>query len=595
MTDQPNVLSTDVVSVGVSDVSFSSRRGWFFVNIVIPTLLLLLGGVAVVLRRKQVPPVKPPLDQSLAGRTERLPSVETLPVRSLDAVGGKLNLRVDGQVVPFRELTIATEVAGQIVYKDAACQVGSFVEQGHLLIRIDPTDYEHEIERLTKLKAQDYQAIRELDQELVNIDKLMEVAEQDVALQEREIARLRSLPKGYASQSELDSAQRVLLQAVNARLNLENQIATLRSRRIRLEAAESLAETQLQMARTNLQRTEIRAPVAGVIYREDAELNSFVQRGQVVFTLEDTSKSEVVISLRTDQLYWVLSQIPGAGIVGAGSPGEGLPEPTGSLDVLKESQNAGRAAGSYVLPKTPATITYQIAGRENERFVWEGELSRYDGLGLDPTSRTVPVRVVVPMPRQSFLEDRSGGAGVRRESRMALVRGMFVSVTLHVEPKRPLVVIPAVALKPGSSGSRVWKFVDDPRVVQLDGEAKQAPSPESSESGSLDVDAWRVGRIEVMEQIRPIEAMPLIETEEKDGVLAIGPGGKALYWVCEAGEQNLHSGDLLVVTPLPSFEGQGKDYVRIEKKKARSDGTGEEVEKPLGASPVAVRSSDRAR
>lgn len=595
MTDQPNLLSTDAASVGESEISLSSRRRWLISNLVIPILLLLAGGVVLVLMGKQVPPVKPPLDQSLAGQTERLPRVETLPVRSLDAVGGKLNLRVDGQVVPFRELTIATEVAGQIVYKDAACQVGSFVEQGHLLIRIDPTDYEHEIERLTKLKAQDYQAIRELDQELVNIDKLMEVAEQDVKLQEREITRLRSLPEGYASQSELDSAQRVLLQAVNARLNLENQIATLRSRRIRLEAAESLAETQLQMARTNLQRTEIRAPVAGVIYREDAELNSFVQRGQVVFTLEDTSKSEVVISLRTDQLYWVLSQIPGVGLVGSGSPGEGLPESSESSDVLEESQHAGRAAGSYVLPKTPATITYQIAGRESERFVWEGELSRYDGLGLDPASRTVPVRVVVPMPRQSFLEDRSGSAAVRSESRMALVRGMFVSVTLHVEPKRPLVVIPAVALKPGSSGSRVWKFVDDPRVVQLDGTAKQGPTPERSESGTLDVDAWRVGRIEVMEQIRPIEAMPLMETEEKDGVLAIGPGGKALYWVCEAGEQNLHSGDLLVVTPLPSFEGRGKDYVRIEKMEPRSNGTGEEVEKPLGASPVAVRSSDRAR
>ncbi len=62
---------------------------------------------------------------------------------------------------------------------------------------------------------------------------------------------------------------------------------------------------------------------------------------------------------------------------------------------------AGKLSG-YALPQTPVSILYRIAGREDLVFQWEGHLSRYDGIGLDPQSRTVPCRITVDDP-QNFL------------------------------------------------------------------------------------------------------------------------------------------------------------------------------------------------
>lgn len=561
-----------------------SRR-WLVINVVIPLLIIAGGAAAILAFGQQTPPVKPPEDMSLAARVKRLPEADTLPVRSLDAVGGKLRLEVDGVVVPYREVQLATEVAGRVVYKDPACEVGSYVEEGQLLLRIDDTDYRKEVKRLKSRKEQEYQALRELDQEMANTERLLELAEQQVQLQEREIARLESLPSGVASLAEIDAAQRARLQAVNSRVTLENQLAAMRQRRGRLQAAEALAETQLEVAQINLERTEIRAPVSGVVFREDAELNSFVQRGQVVVTIEDTSKAEVVINLRPDQLYWVLDQ---AGAEDTASPAEVIADPT----------------RGYSIPPTPAAVRYEVAGREEELYQWAGRLERYDGIGVDTTSRTVPVRVVVDQPRKREIVNSDGEKVDRRAGRLALVRGMFVSVILEIEPRRPLVVIPGVALKPGGNGSRVWKFEPDRSVIEIeepaasDGVAESessaaqravtagpsstradadessaprdtdtdtgAPPTDSAAPAPFDPEVWTVGRIDVIDRVRPIESARLLAGQAFDGELAIDSTGKARYWICEVAGGQLEPGDRLVVSPLASFESAGVNAVRVE-------------------------------
>ncbi|WP_164101758.1 efflux RND transporter periplasmic adaptor subunit [Candidatus Laterigemmans baculatus] len=576
--------------------------GYLLFNIIIPIGILALGGLAWWAFGEQQPAVRPADDTSYAALLERIPAVETLPIRSLDAVGGRLDLEVDGVVVPFREVQIATEVSGTIVFKAPECEAGTFVEEGQLLIRIDPSDYQNEIDRLTQLKEQEYQAIRELDQQLVNTNRLLEVARQDVALQEREVDRLEKLPAGYASAAEIDQAKRARLQAVNARVQLENELDLMQRRRSRLEAAEKLAESQLRLAQANLARTEIRSPVSGVVYREDAELNSFAQRGEVIVTLEDTSKAEVAVNLRTDQLYWVLDQAR------RGS-GELMPAADGS-------------ARSYSLPATEATILYQVAGRENEIYRWEGVLERYDGIGFDAVSRTVPVRIVVDEPRRYQVGAADGKTASASSGPSALVRGMFVTVILHVEPKRNLVVVPAVGLKPGN---RVWKFVPDPSVVAASGGAASGGAPtgatpvaeaaaaanETPEAGTVEKDVaakaaaepakvaatadeeldrfdpeqWVAGRLEVLENLRPIQASHLVAGAQAQGASGGREQGKPDFWVCEVGQGELIAGSRIVVSPLPSFEGQGTDYVRVPAEQIT--GTAEEiaVRSPAGLPP----------
>ena len=136
-----------------------------------------------------------------------LAPVRIVQLQSLEATGQQLSLDVDGTVVPFQEAKVAAEVAGRVVFKAKICEAGQYVQQGDLLMKIDPTDYEFEVERLTRQKEQEYQSLREIDQEMANAQRLIGIGKKDVALQQQEVDRQNSMPKGFASRGEIDQAK----------------------------------------------------------------------------------------------------------------------------------------------------------------------------------------------------------------------------------------------------------------------------------------------------------------------------------------------------------------------------------------------------
>jgi multidrug efflux pump subunit AcrA (membrane-fusion protein) len=520
---------------------------WVTFNVIIPLLLLALGVFVLRQLGTVQPQRRPDADKTRIGRLRSLPPVRVVQLQSLENTGQKLRLRVDGEVVPYREAKVAAEVAGRIVFKSDLCEAGNYVVAGELLMRIDPTDHELEVQRLTRLQEQEYQALGEIDQEMVNTKRLIEVAKDDVELQQREVDRQQALPAGFASRAEIDQANRALLAAKQQLVTSENQLDLLRKRRVRLEASERLAVTQLKLAQINLQRTEIRAPIDGVIVNEDADLNTFVARGNLLVTIEDTSKVEVATSLRMDQLYWILNQ-----------------------DQLAERD----LSRGYDLPETPAIIKYELSGRDGIVYRWHGRLLSYDGIGVDPVTRTVPVRVVVDQPTEIIGDD---GQVKSVTASTALVRGMYVRVDLLIKPRATLVAIPARALQPGN---RVFQFVPDESVLESPAGPTEPTPPKtvtaattntlptgSVPSGSVpaefeptesdqtrgmenfDPDHWNAGRVIVRSQIHPVDS------------LMIGPPGNTAaenrVWVCEVRDELLTHGSYVVVSPIGNIESGG--------------------------------------
>ncbi len=513
-------------------------------NFLVPLLLLAVGGLVVYRLGTVTPSKRPDPDRTRLGRLKSLPPVRVVRIQTLEATGQPLRLRVDGTVVPYRESQLAAEVAGRIVFKSDQCEAGTYVKTGQLLMRIDPTDHELEVQRLTQMQDQEYQALGEADQEMVNTKRLIEVASQDMQLQQREVNRQKSMPKGFASRAEIDQANRSLLAAKQQLVTSENQLNLLKKRRMRLEASHRLATTQLKMAEINLTRTEILAPIDGVIVNEDADMNTFVSRGSLLVTIEDTSKVEVATSLRMDQLYWVLNQ-----------------------DVSKSDQSIDqRPTRGYDLPETPAVIEYELSGREGVVYRWAGRLMSYDGIGVDPTTRTVPVRMVVDNPNQYIDADATP---LPIEGGTALVRGMFVTVNLLIRPSAPLVAIPARALQPGN---RVFQFVHDETVLEpkLDEELIQKAlaseevtllTPTDQAKGSkpvaeetrglesFDPAKWDPGRVVVRSRIHPIDSLSIGK--------ASGSKQENRVWVCEVRDEVLKQGSLVVVSPIGSIDEGG--------------------------------------
>lgn len=413
----------------------------------------------------------PPSDERV------IPEVETV---TLQTHQGNLEIEVDGIVSPAREIQVAAEVAGTITMKDLACRAGSFVEEGQWLIEIDARDYQLEEHRGLKQLEQSQAELDEADVEIANIDALIDLSDRDLQLQQNELARQLRLTSSI-SQSEIDRAKRAVVTAENARQILENQLSSARVRRNRLQIAIELARSQLEKARLDLQRSRILAPVDGVIVRDLVEQGDYVQKGTALFTIEDTSAIEVRCNLLMEDLYWLWSQQP----------------------VWSESQRSNQQA--YQIPQIPATVIYQFAGSDDLRFAWQGMLDRFDGIGLDERTRTVPCRVRVDQPRQVRRVGGESSLGLAAAGPPALVRGMYVTVALQVPQQDVFIKVPDAAIQPGK---RVWR-VRDGRLQQL--------GPLSLVRGVSEIDSQ---------------------------------GQRRRFWLTPSTPSGLEPGDRLLITPL---------------------------------------------
>lgn len=361
--------------------------------------------------------------------------VETIEVI---AHSGGLDLNVDGIAVPFREIQLAAEVAGRVTFKSEECRAGNFVKAGTPLLRIDREAYELESARLQRQRTEAEQNIKELEVEIANTKEMLSLADDDLDLRKKNVARQKRLSSSkVGTTAALEDAQSSQIQSLNSKKGYENQQRLLTTRKARLQTGIALVDIQLRKAKLDLDRTEITAPVSGVIVSEMAEADSFVQRGTSLLNLEDTSRVEVRCNLTMEELYRLWQA-----------------DPSG------KDPSPDAASLTYQIPNVPVSVLYKLAGRT---FAWEGRLARYDGLGLDQKTRTVPCRVVVDEPG-NVQELRNGDSMVAAKGGpRALVRGMFVEVRIHTEPKSPLVRIPEIAVRPGN---RVWLLRDGQLAVQ---------------------------------------------------------------------------------------------------------------------------------
>lgn len=455
-----------------------SRTGspWVeFLRVAGPVLILGGGVVGYFVLSSRAPVA------TRAAEAVRAPLVETIALAKHD---GSLDISTDGVVVPYREVTIAAEVAGRIVEKSANCRTGNFVRQGELLFEINPRDYELEVRRLKEELSQSEVNIKENAVEISSTEELLKLAEEDCRLQKKELERTLDLAKrSAATDSEMDRVKRAEVVARNTVTTLKHQVDKWKTRQGGLERARDLAQAKLERAELDLQRTKILAPFDGVVISEGVERDSYIEKGKQLVVLEDTAAAEVKCSLRVEELYWLWQQ----------------------QDADTANDSAGDAARSYRIPQTPVTVVYRLAGHE---YRWNGRLCRYDGIGLDEKTRTVPCRVVVEQPRA--IADASAPKGTQGPP--ALVRGMYVTVQMHAHPQTALLTAPEAALRPGNL---MWVVRDSKLYIQsvriaetvgdtllIDGQASGLASDEHVVVSPI---AAVKNGMEIREQATPVE------------------------------------------------------------------------------------------
>ena len=400
-------------------------------RIIIPLLILGagVGGFVFLMSLKKEPDRARPVQED--------PLVETVEV---EEHGGELTIELDGSVVPFREIPLSAEVAGRVTYKSPHCRAGKFVQKDEVLFRINEREYQLAVDRLTHEEEQARASIKELIVQIESAQALVKVATHELALRTRELERVRMLAKqNAASDSDIDIAEQNEQLSRRTLVTQQNQVKLEESREERLEFALALVGTQLAKAKLDLARTEVKAPTSGVIVSDPAEENSYVQAGSPLATLEDNSSVEVSCSLQMDELYWLWQH--------DAPPVDSLDFPAIGTRMEENDDQFIRAAtlAARGMPAVPATVVYELGG---QRFAWNGKLTRYEGAGLDERTRTVACRVHVQNPTQVSLRSSAQKSSLVLAPQ-ALLRGMYVSVEFHVDPRVPLLRIPESAIRPG--------------------------------------------------------------------------------------------------------------------------------------------------
>ena len=199
------------------------------------------------------------LPLALSGCDEDAETTDEAPVRaikymSLDQRAGLQDRRIAGIVAAAQTTNIAFETSGQVI--ELLRKPGEPVEADALVARLDSEPY----------RLQVAQAQNSLDQALATLDDAQKKFDQQQKLRDQ----------GYATQTALDSAEATLKNA---------------------KGAVGVAESQLDLARRDLAKTDLRAPFSGVVARQQVDVFEEVTGGQAIYAIQNVGEGKIEASL----------------------------------------------------------------------------------------------------------------------------------------------------------------------------------------------------------------------------------------------------------------------------------------------------------
>jgi membrane fusion protein (multidrug efflux system) len=291
---------------------------------------------------------------------------------------------VNATVVP-----ISAEVKGKVV--KVFIEQNQLVKAGDPLLEIDPMDYTYyakqKEESYSTLKSEEeeiYASIEEKKRALAQAQANLEAATEDEALASAELERYKNLiEKSVVSRSQYDHVEsqwkvaRARREAAHAGVaQAEAGIETLNARLITQKSKIKEVEASYNLAKLDLRRTLVAAPISGRIANKNVDPGKYVQTGQPLLSIVDTKDIWIVANfkevqiekMRIGQLVDIkVDSYPGItfkGHVDSFQPG------TGSVFTLLPPENA---AGSFVkvVQRLPVKITID-SPPDPARPLWPG-------------------------------------------------------------------------------------------------------------------------------------------------------------------------------------------------------------------------------
>ena len=214
----------------------------------------------------------------------------------------------DNAYVQQDKVSISAEVGGRII--DVAVHENDVVNAGDLLFRIDPAPYRIAIEQADAAIAAAQVRVSSLQTEYQTTGVDIESAREDVAFYEKEYQRQSALMQaGFTTRARLQAAEHALSDArsrvASAQANATKARAALAtgSAAPGVNPAIKAGQAQREQALLNLARTEVRAPVSGVVSQADRlQLGQMMVQGLPGVTIVASSRSWIEANFKETDL-----------------------------------------------------------------------------------------------------------------------------------------------------------------------------------------------------------------------------------------------------------------------------------------------------
>jgi multidrug resistance efflux pump len=228
------------------------------------------------------------------------------------AAGAEIT-RQPGSVVPATTERISPQVAGTV--REVLAHEGDAVKAGQVLARLDRREADLDVKRaeaaVERAKAAVGEAKARVVRQRADVDggeAAVKEAAAERQAQRQKLDRMRDLLKNRAIEQRLVDEREAQVQVAAARLHqAEAQLAALRAEPVRERLAVAKADlgvaaAQLELARFQLDGTEVHSPIAGTVLARHATAGESVAplsdgRPVVLFEVADLSRLEVAIQV----------------------------------------------------------------------------------------------------------------------------------------------------------------------------------------------------------------------------------------------------------------------------------------------------------
>ena len=233
-----------------------SRLLMRILKVVLPLVVVVGAGLAAYAMFLSRPPVE-----------TQAPVIAPPSVRVQRVAFESVNLTVtsQGTVQPRTTSQLVPEISGPVIEVAPSFAVGGFFEEGDVLLRIDPYDYQ--------------QAVITGRSQLAQAELRLAQEEAEAAVARRE---WQDLGRGDASALTLRQPQ------------VEDARASV-----------AAAEAALDRATRDLERADIRAPYAGRVQSKDVDVGQFVNKGNTVARIYAVDSAEIRLPLPDEELAYV--------------------------------------------------------------------------------------------------------------------------------------------------------------------------------------------------------------------------------------------------------------------------------------------------